>query len=71
MKDSPSIARLLNNLVRKYQKWDQTEKQEKLFRELKEKFTKELVLVVSDFNKNKDKSKYIRLYNKRGFIDRM
>ena len=35
-----SIARLLHNLVKKYQKWDWTEKQEKVFRKLREKFTK-------------------------------
>jgi len=30
--------------VKKDQKWEWTEKQEKAFREIKEKFTKELVL---------------------------
>jgi len=33
-------------MVKKNQKWDWTEKQEKAFRELKEQFTKELVLAV-------------------------
>jgi len=31
-------------MVKKNKKWDWTEKQEKAFKELKEKFTKELVL---------------------------
>ena len=37
-----------------------------MFRELKEKFTKEPVLVTLDLDKkNKDGSRYIRLYYKR------
>jgi len=46
-----SIARLLHNLVKKDQKWSWTEKQEEVFRELKEKFTKKLVLAVPDIDK--------------------
>jgi len=46
-----SIARLLHNLVKKDQKWGWTEKQEEVFRELKEKFTKKLVLAVPDIDK--------------------
>jgi len=38
-------------MVRKDQKWDWTEKQEKAFRELKERFTKELVLAAPDLDK--------------------
>ena len=38
-------------MVRKDQKWEQTEKQEKVFGELKEKFTKELVLAAPDLDK--------------------
>jgi len=38
-------------MVKKDQKWDWTEKQEKAFRELKERFTKELVLVAPDLDK--------------------
>jgi len=38
-------------MVKKEQKWDWTERQEKVFRELKEKFTKELVLAAPDLDK--------------------
>ena len=38
-------------MVKKDKKWDWMEKQEKAFRELKEKFTKELVLAVPDLDK--------------------
>jgi len=38
-------------LVRKDQKWNQTEKQEKIFQELKERFTKEPVLAALDIDK--------------------
>ena len=45
------IARLLYDMVKKDQKQEQTEKQEEAFSELKERFTKELVLVVPDLDK--------------------
>ena len=48
IKDFMSIARSLHNLVKREQKWDWTEKQEKVFKELKERFTKEPVLVAPD-----------------------
>jgi len=38
-------------MVKKDQKWDWTEKQEEVFRELKERFTKELVLTAPDLDK--------------------
>ena len=45
------------------------ERQEKAFKELKERFTKEPVLVTPDLdNKNEDRSKCIRLCNRRGII---
>jgi len=46
-----SIAKSLQNMVKKDQKWDWTEKQEKAFRELKEQFTKKLVLAALDLDK--------------------
>ena len=42
------IARPLYDLVKKNQKWDWIEKQEKAFKELKERFTKELVFKAPD-----------------------
>ena len=39
------------DIVKKDQKWDWTEKQEKAFKELKERFIKELVLIASDLDK--------------------
>ena len=45
------IAKPLHNLVKKDQKWNWTERQEKAFRELKEQFIKELVLVAPDLDK--------------------
>jgi len=38
-------------MVKKDQKWKWTEKQEEAFKELKEQFTKELVLTVPDLDK--------------------
>ena len=46
-----SIARPLHNMVKKDKKWDWMEKQEKAFKELKEKFTKEVVLAIPDLDK--------------------
>ena len=51
IKDFVSIARLLYNLVKKNQKWNQEKKQKKAFRELKERFTKEPVLTILDLDK--------------------
>ena len=43
--------------MKKDQKWNWIEKQEKAFRELKERFTKELVLTALDLDlKNENKS---------------
>ena len=46
-----SIARLLYDMVKKNKKWYWTEKQEKIFRELNEQFTKKLVLAAPDLDK--------------------
>jgi len=46
-----TIARSLYDMVKKDKKWDWMEKQEKVFRELKEKFTKEPVLVALNLDK--------------------
>ena len=46
-----AIARPLHNMVKKDKKWDWTERQEKVFRELKERFTKEPVLAAPDLDK--------------------
>jgi len=53
IKDFAAIARPLHNMVKKDQKWNWTEKQKKMFKELKERFTKELVLAVPDLDKKK------------------
>ena len=52
IKDYVSIARPLHDIVKKDQKWEWTEKQEKSFKELKERFTKELGLAALDLDKN-------------------
>ena len=46
-----TVARLLHDLVKKDKKWEWTEKEEKTFQELKEQFTKELVLAAPDIDK--------------------
>jgi len=46
-----SIARLLHDMVKKDKKWEWTERQEKVFKELKDRFTKELVLAAPDLDK--------------------
>ena len=51
-KDFAVIARPLHNMVKKDQKWEWTDRQEKVFRELKERFTKELVLVIPDYRRS-------------------
>jgi len=46
-----TVARLLHDLVKKDKKWEWTEKEEKAFKELKERFTKEPVLAAPDIDK--------------------
>ena len=45
------MARPLHDMVKKDKKWKWTERQEKAFKELKEQFTKELVLAAPDIDK--------------------
>jgi len=51
IQDFAAIARPLHNMVKKDQKWEWIEKQKRVFGKLKEKFTKELVLVALDLDK--------------------
>jgi len=46
-----TVARPLHDLVKKDKKWEWTEKEENTFKELKERFTKELVLAALDIDK--------------------
>jgi len=46
-----TVARPLHNLVKKNKKWEWTDREEKAFKELKERFTKELVLAAPDIDK--------------------
>ena len=46
-----SIVRPLYDMVKKDQKWDWMERQEKAFGELKRRFTKEPVLAAPDLDK--------------------
>ena len=45
------VARPLHDMVKKDKKWEWIERQEKVFRELKEWFTKEPVLAAPDLDK--------------------
>ena len=45
------IARPLHDLIKKNQKWNWTEKQKGVFRELKRRFTRELVLAMLDLDR--------------------
>ena len=51
IKGFASIARPLYDLMKKNQKWNWTKKQKEAFRELKERFTRELVLAAPDLDK--------------------
>jgi len=51
IKGFATVVRPLHNLVKKDKKWDWTEKEEKTFKELKKRFTKEPVLAAPDTDK--------------------
>ena len=51
IKNFVSIAKPLHNMVKKDQKWNWMERQEKAFGELKGRFTKELVLAMPNLDK--------------------
>ena len=56
------VARPLHDLVKKNQKWNWTERQEKVFQKLKEWLIKELALAAPDIDKkNKDGGRCIKL----------
>jgi len=56
-------------MVKKNQKWEWKDRQEETFRELKKRFTKELVLAVPDLDKeNENRSRYVRLYYRGSVI---
>ena len=46
-----TVAKPLHDLVKKDKKWEWSEREDKAFRELKERFTKEPVLVAPDIDK--------------------
>jgi len=51
VKDFAKIARPLHEMMRKENKWNWGERQQKAFEELKERFTTELVLITPDLDK--------------------
>ena len=51
IKNFATIARPLHDLVKKDKKWEWTEREEKAFIKLKERFTKEPVLAALDIDK--------------------
>ena len=51
VKDFAKIAKPLHEMMRKEKKWDWGEKQQKVFEELKRRFTTEPVLVTPDLDK--------------------
>ena len=63
VKDFTKIAKSMHKLVRKDKKWNQGKQQEKAFKQLKQVFTTQLVLVVPDLDKEMrvevDTSEYV------------
>ena len=68
IKDFASIAWSLHSLVKKKKKWEWTGRQQKMFKELKERFTKELVLAVLDLDKKMRIKFDISDYTTRGVL---
>ena len=67
-----TTARPLHDMVKKDKKWEWTEKQEEMFKELKKRFTKEPVLAAPDIDKkNEDGSECIGLCNGWSIVDGM
>ena len=65
-----SIARPLHDMVKKDKKWEWTEKQEEVFKELKKRFTEEPVLAALDIDKkNKNGGGYIGLCDRWSIVD--
>jgi len=60
IKDFVAIARLLHNMVKKDQEWKWTERQERVFKELKERFTKEPVLENEEPNRGTSKKAKVK-----------
>jgi len=67
-----TVARPLHDLVKKDKKWEWTEREENVFKELKERFTKEPVLAAPNIDKkNEDGGRCVRLCNGRCVVDGM
>ena len=58
----------MHDLVKKEQKWDWTEKQEKIFEKLKKKFTKKLVLAAPDLDQKMRMEVDVSDYAIRGML---
>ena len=63
-----SIARLLHDMVKKDKKWEWIEKQERVFEELKKRFTQELVLAAPDLDKKMRMEVDMSDYATRGML---
>jgi len=63
-----TVTRPLHNLVKKDKKWNWTEREEKMFKELKERFTKESVLAASDIDKKMRMEVYASDYATGGVL---
>ena len=64
-----SIVRPLHDMVKKDKKWEWTEKQEKVFKELKRQFTEELVLAAPDLDKKMRMEVDVSDYAMRGIVN--